>query len=688
MTTVVSFHLFIQFERSLEKFKSKWDALKPADDAMSSRATAVKAIKVIKEQSAAFEQLMAEFESIGVDCDHFQLARPDIPLIAELQQELGGSRGLWELFDQFSEALSKVAEEEWITFRSHIYDFDEFLDQWLAKLKESETNVVTIRIRKDVDRFVEFSPLLKYLQGNDYTPSHWAELFLLLGIEPSRAVESIKLEDFVSLADVIVDRADAIRDLNSRAQGEVSIRQALAELEKWGASEKFALSEFTTVTNQRVVLIKDWAEVIGQIGDHRSLLQSLRGSPFYPAFEGQATDWENKLGTLDAVTALLQTVQRKWVYLEPIFGRGALPKEQARFNSINTDFLRVMAQVDRDGRVLTLAKDSGLTASLETMEDQLTRCQKALAEFLEEKRSGFPRFYFIGDEDLLEILGRATDPNVIQRHLKKLFGGIHRVGFNEDRTAVVEIESQLGEIVHLEKAVAIHDKVEGWLNDLTVEMKASLRKLLRRCVEASANGEAANPGMYPSQILCLAEQVNFTRRCEKAVESNELGLLNAELISQLQAYTAEEILPVDTESIVLSAKLKTLITDIIHMIQVVEELTVAGTRSTQDWAWQKQLRYYLDSTDGCIVQMCDARFDYTFEYQGNKNKLVYTPLTDKCYLNMTQGMNQGYGGNPYGPAGTGKTESVKALGNDMGRQVSWEMGCTVLLLYQRSTRSW
>jgi hypothetical protein len=29
----------------------------------------------------------------------------------------------------------------------------------------------------------------------------------------------------------------------------------------------------------------------------------------------------------------------------------------------------------------------------------------------------------------------------------------------------------------------------------------------------------------------------------------------------------------------------------------------------------------------------------------------------------------GFGGNPYGPAGTGKTESVKALAACMGRQV-------------------
>ena len=67
--------------------------------------------------------------------------------------------------------------------------------------------------------------------------------------------------------------------------------------------------------------------------------------------------------------------------------------------------------------------------------------------------------------------------------------------------------------------------------------------------------------------------------------------------------------------------------------------------------------------------MVDATFKYTYEYQGNFIKLCHTPLTDKCYLTMTQGMKMGFGGNPYGPAGTGKTESVKALGGCLGRQV-------------------
>ena len=60
--------------------------------------------------------------------------------------------------------------------------------------------------------------------------------------------------------------------------------------------------------------------------------------------------------------------------------------------------------------------------------------------------------------------------------------------------------------------------------------------------------------------------------------------------------------------------------------------------------------------------MCKASFNYTYEYIGNPGKLVHTPLTDKCFLTLTQGMMNGFGGNPYGPAGTGKTESVKQLG--------------------------
>ena len=72
----------------------------------------------------------------------------------------------------------------------------------------------------------------------------------------------------------------------------------------------------------------------------------------------------------------------------------------------------------------------------------------------------FPRFYFIGDDDLLEILGQSRNPLVIQSHLKKLFAGIHNVAFDKTNTSITAMKSLEGECVELNEPVAITDKVE------------------------------------------------------------------------------------------------------------------------------------------------------------------------------------------------------------------------------------
>lgn len=65
-----------------------------------------------------------------------------------------------------------------------------------------------------------------------------------------------------------------------------------------------------------------------------------------------------------------------------------------------------------------------LGRQLERLSDLLSRIQKALGEYLEKQREQFARFYFVGDEDLLEMIGNARDVKVVQRHVNKLFAGI------------------------------------------------------------------------------------------------------------------------------------------------------------------------------------------------------------------------------------------------------------------------
>ena len=73
------------------------------------------------------------------------------------------------------------------------------------------------------------------------------------------------------------------------------------------------------------------------------------------------------------------------------------------FRKIDDDFRMVMGEAFVDPRVTSLLRIGSVRSILRSMLDRLDRCQKSLNEFLEEKRSAFPRFYFIVDEDLLQV---------------------------------------------------------------------------------------------------------------------------------------------------------------------------------------------------------------------------------------------------------------------------------------------
>ena len=146
-----------------------------------------------------------------------------------------------------------------------------------------------------------------------------------------------------------------------------------------------------------------------------------------------------------------------------------------------------MLGIGDDKRVFSLLRTPQLAESLEAILDQLERCQKALADFLEQKRQSFPRFYFIGDDDLLEILGQAKNPTVIQSHLKKLFAGIFKVKFSPANDQIVAMCSLAGEEVLLNKpvlvTVLVTEQVEAWLQQLTVAMKATLQGMIQRAID-------------------------------------------------------------------------------------------------------------------------------------------------------------------------------------------------------------
>ncbi|CAK9088100.1 Cytoplasmic dynein 2 heavy chain 1 (Dynein heavy chain isotype 1B) [Durusdinium trenchii] len=653
-------------QQTIGQFVSRWESLKPGREGVESWANdAVQAIfEELDEWKTQFDAIKQTAQTCASNCEHFELPAPRFEQLEDVERDFENTQEEWAQYRKFSEQLAQLRHKDWISFRTSLYDAEDFARVWLEQIKGKARGLVLEQIAQTCGHLRKAIPALKFMRGEPFKEEHWNTLFKKLGMPKGTSLQSLTFGHFVDVIDVVADNLQFAKDMTARAQGEVTIREAIMELKSWAETATVEMMDHEEM-GRNTPLIKNWKEILTDLGDNQSLLASLKESQYYKPFEQQASVYEQNMASLDAYLGMMNQVQRKWLYLEPIFGRGALPSEANRFRRIDEDWVDTMGKLAAEPLLFNLC-DEGIfprmNEILSTMVDQLERCQKALADFLEEKRSKLPRFYFIGDDDLLEILGQAKNPEVIQAHLKKLFQGIHSVRFTEDQTAITAICSSAGEKVSLEHPVQITDQVEVWLQSLSDEMRRTLQTQLVRCVHEK---KQVNLTGYPSQVLCLAENIKFTSRCEHAIKQGKIASLRKLLRKTLQGYTSADL----SKQPLSQLKVKSLILDLVHNIDVCDQLEKAGVTSLEDWHWDKQLRYYLNTDNQCVVRMCDAEIKYTYEYWGNAAKLVHTPLTDKCYLTLTQGMHMGFGGSPYGPAGTGKTESVKALGSCLGRQV-------------------
>jgi dynein heavy chain len=106
---------------------------------------------------------------------------------------------------------------------------------------------------------------------------------------------------------------------------------------------------------------------------------------------------------------------------------------------------------------------------------------RGLSNYLESKREYFARFYFLSNEEIIEILGQMREPRNIQRFLNKIFEGIDNLSFMPNGE-INTMHSKEGEFIKLRKIVKATESAENWLKNLEESMIETIRKVILEAI--------------------------------------------------------------------------------------------------------------------------------------------------------------------------------------------------------------
>ncbi|KAJ3275318.1 Dynein heavy chain 1, axonemal [Terramyces sp. JEL0728] len=521
---------------------------------------------------------------------------------------------------------------------------------------------VAKQMKEEMEDFKPNIPLIQALRNPGMRERHWDILGeeLKLRVKPD---EHLTLTDLLKMN--LLDKIDIISKVCDVAGKEYSIENALDKMDtEWKAIDLEILSYKETGT----YIMKTSEDVTRMLDDHLVMTQSMGFSPYKKPFADRISLWESKLKTVQEVLESWSACQRSWLYLEPIFGSDdivtQLPAESKRFTTMDRTWRKIMSQANTKTGVIDFCADSKLLDSFRECNKLLELVAKGLSAYLESKRVAFPRFFFLSDDELLQILSQTKDPTAVQPHLRKCFENVASIEFQKDNLITAMFSGE-GEKIRVADPFYPKGPVEEWLLKVEGAMRHSVRNVIREAILDYPSKERTDWVLkWPGQAVLSGSQTYWTAEVSEALRNGTLKALYTRLLAQLQGLVGlvRGELPFLNRLV-----LGDLIVIDVHSRDVVKKMIDNNIATENDFEWISQLRYYWEEDD-LRIKIVNANFKSGYEYLGNTGRLVITPLTDRCYLTLTGAIHLGMGGAPAGPAGTGKTETVKDLAKALAKQ--------------------
>ncbi|XP_061837093.1 dynein axonemal heavy chain 12-like [Nerophis lumbriciformis] len=534
--------------------------------------------------------------------------------------------------------------------------------------KDSNSTIVLCStVLEQIKDFREYIPLVSVLCNWGLRDRHWQQMSDKVGYDltPHSGTTLRKV-----LRQNLAPYLEEFESVSAAASKEFSMEKALENMvTAWdGVSLQHQPYRDTGVS-----IIAALDEIQAMLDDQIVKTQTMRSSPFIKPLEKEVKIWEERLLRIQETIDEWLKVQAQWLYLEPIFCSQdimqQIPEEGRLFQIVDKNWKEIMRHCLKDSKLLQATSMPGLLDKLIESNCHLETIMKGLNDYLEKKRLFFPRFFFLSNDEMLEILSETKDPLRVQPHLRKCFEGIAKLDFlpNLDIQAMYSSEGERVALIQLISTAEAKGSVEKWLVQVEEWMIRSVRDVVDRSRTDYAK-TLRNQWVkeWPGQVVICTSQIFWTLEVHEAIRMGTQGVKN--YYQQLQKQLNDIVglvrgqLPKQTR-ITLGA----LVTIDVHARDVVMELIEHGVTNESDFRWLAQLRYYWSNNNVRVrIMNCDVK--YAYEYLGNSSRLVITPLTDRCYRTLIGAFYLNLGGAPEGPAGTGKTETTKDLAKALAVQ--------------------
>ncbi|CAF1088574.1 unnamed protein product [Rotaria sordida] len=694
-----------------------------------------------------------------------QIENEDIYNVSQWSIEIDLRKDIWKYVEITSSSI-----KEWKnTFinKFNIRRAQEKLECWMKiaedfKEKISEDDPIVLHWIKILQDFHQNLELLKKLLSDAMTTEQWKLLFRANGHEYDPQY-NYRIQDLIDLKILQIENQDVFTQIHKQATREQQLKDKLMHMQTWLNELHYRMAKYkpplkiTTVrsritssyrqrlsryrelrsrtpttrkTPTEIILITESPseiieeayiminsqEILRLIEDRSLLLYS--NEPFHNNIDSRREQFQQYYRLFDNVKEMTQLwfeTQNRWIFLKSalvnlnitIDDQTNLKEIYNKFTEIDESFRNFQKLAFQNPSVAGLAKVEMNRIHFKTWLHIFDELIIELDFYLNEQyRSKFGRFYFLSNDDLVNLISSGLDPRFYIPYVRQLFKGIHHIQFhlpeqnipttnqtmnsaaidvyayrlegisisnrdNEEFSLISKLKLSLPIIdsVGLNTQIISSQSLTKWFQSLDKLIKYSLSKLIFDLLDKKINEQLTeiffkktliNPkeNKYPKQIILLVEHILFSLILEKQIKKKtKLFIRNMKFKIEDQLNTSITEQKKQENCLIIQ---RLYFRDILSkLIEIENDLTL------NSYEWLSLIKYEIDQNSRIENKIHFLQFSnrilYNFEFIEASSTFIISPMMERTLFELTQAISAYRIGVVHAPSQYGKSAVIQTL---------------------------